>query len=147
MSDSLEQLLKALDVASFRQLGSSVNEIVLRISHGVGQCSRDPTLQIDWEESTNTGRVCVRSWRVLGMRHQPICSCCSSVFSMLRSGLRFVQRTRLAFTHWWGLTPRSSTYTRALTSPSCLSPERPDVDMVKLRTGCVANDWTPSSRH
>ncbi|TBU56560.1 hypothetical protein BD310DRAFT_960111 [Dichomitus squalens] len=38
----VRKLIKALDVSNFRQLGSAVNEI------------------IDWEESTNTGRVCVR---------------------------------------------------------------------------------------
>ena len=57
----VQKLLEALDVAKFREIGTAVNETV-RI-HSKIFVPRSHTvfpLQIDWEESTIAGRVCVR---------------------------------------------------------------------------------------
>ncbi len=49
-----------LDVASFRELGNAVNETVYKLMLCAGNVYVSCHLQIDWEESTNAARVCVR---------------------------------------------------------------------------------------
>jgi DNA mismatch repair protein MSH5 len=53
------KLIDALDIASFREVGGAINETVGNQSHFLRNFSLQ-CKKIDWEESNNADRVCVR---------------------------------------------------------------------------------------